>query len=100
MKELKLFVGGKIDYGNRLLSLDLVARDESGVPVNPKTAGVMQLYSVVSQVLLCTSKTLPVVFWWALTQRIKVCTLELLKLVANTTPFISRLVYSMQHVAE
>lgn len=47
MKELKLFVGNKIDYGNRLLTLDLVPRDESGAPINPKTAGVMQLYNVV-----------------------------------------------------
>ncbi len=47
LKELKLFVASKIDYGNRLLALDLVPRDESGAPINPKTAGVMQLYSVV-----------------------------------------------------
>ena len=47
LKELKLFVGSKIDYGNRLLVLDLVPRDESGAPINPKTAGVMQLYNVV-----------------------------------------------------
>ena len=41
-------VGSKIDYGNRLLSLDLVPRDENGVPVNHKTAGVMQLHKLVS----------------------------------------------------
>ncbi len=51
LKELKLFVGGKIDYGNRLLALDLVPRDESGAPINPKTAGVMQLYNVVCAIL-------------------------------------------------
>ncbi|XP_064383161.1 dedicator of cytokinesis protein 1-like [Halichondria panicea] len=50
LKELKLFVASKIDYGNRLLTLDLVPRDESGAPINPKTAGVMQLYSVIKQV--------------------------------------------------
>ena len=44
-------MGSKIDYGNRLMSLDLVPRDESGVPINPKTSGVMQLYSVVSDKL-------------------------------------------------
>lgn len=54
MKELKQLVGGKIDYGNRLMSLDLVPRDESGVPIHPKTAGVMQLYSVVSCIRTCT----------------------------------------------
>ena len=48
LKELKHDVGSKIDYGNRLLSLDLVPRDENGVPVSPKTAGVMQLYKLVS----------------------------------------------------
>ena len=41
-------MGSKIDYGNRMLSLDLVPRDDIGVPINPKTAGVMQLYKVVS----------------------------------------------------
>lgn len=47
LKELKQLVGSKIDYGNRLLSLDLVPRDDNGVPVNPKTAGVMHLYKMV-----------------------------------------------------
>lgn len=49
LKELKQLLGSKIDYGNRLLSLDLVPRDENGVPVNPKTAGVMQLYKLVCE---------------------------------------------------
>ena len=31
-----------------MLSLDIVPRDENGVPINSKTAGVMQLYKVVS----------------------------------------------------
>lgn len=47
LKELKQKLGAKIDYGNRLLSLDLVPRDENGVPVTPKSAGVMQLYKLV-----------------------------------------------------
>lgn len=50
LKELKQLVGSKIDYGNRLLSLDLVPRDENGVPVNHKTAGVMQLHKLMKQV--------------------------------------------------
>ena len=40
-------LGSKIDHGNRVLTLDLVPRDENGVPVTPKTAGVMHLYKMV-----------------------------------------------------
>lgn len=52
MRDLKHLVGSKIDYGNRMLSLDLVPRDENGVPITPKTVGVMQLYKLVSKVAL------------------------------------------------
>ena len=48
MKELKLSVGAKIDSGNRMLGMDYVPRDESGTPIDSKTAGVMHLYKVVS----------------------------------------------------
>ncbi len=47
LKELKQLVGSKIDYGNRMLSLDVVARDENGAPISPKRAGVMHLHKVV-----------------------------------------------------
>ena len=42
-------VGTKIDFGNRMLSIDYVPRDENGTPIDPKTAGVMHLYKVVCQ---------------------------------------------------
>lgn len=48
LKELKLSVGAKIDSGNRMLGMDYVPRDESGTPIDSKTAGVMHLYKVVS----------------------------------------------------
>lgn len=50
LRDLKHLVGSKIDYGNRMLSLDLVPRDENGVPITPKTVGVMQLYKLMKQV--------------------------------------------------
>jgi len=40
-------VGSKIDYGNHMLGLDVVARDENSVPITPKKAGVMHLHKVV-----------------------------------------------------
>lgn len=48
LKELKQLVGSRIDQGNRMLSMDLVPRDENGSPIDPKTAGVMHLYRAVS----------------------------------------------------
>ena len=48
LKELKQLAGSKIDQGNRMLSMDLVPRDENGSPIDPKTAGVMHLYRAVS----------------------------------------------------
>ena len=48
LKELKQLVGSKIDHGNKMLSMDLVPRDENGSPIDPKTAGVMHLYRAVS----------------------------------------------------
>ena len=57
MKELKQSVGIKIDYGNRMLGMDLVPRDDSGAPIDPKTAGVMHLYRTVSGVLYANGKT-------------------------------------------
>eukprot|EP00731_Ephydatia_muelleri_P021157 Em0013g884a len=47
LKELKQLVGAKIDYGNRTLSLDIVPRDDGGTAINPKTAGIMQLYKLI-----------------------------------------------------
>ena len=47
LKELKQLVGTKIDHGNRMLGMDLVARDENGAPLDPKKAGVMHLYKTV-----------------------------------------------------
>jgi len=49
LKELKQLVGRRIDYGNRLLNMDLVARDDSGAPIKAKVAGVMKLYKVMRQ---------------------------------------------------
>lgn len=40
-------MGSKIDFGNRMLFIDYVPRDENGTPIDPKTAGVMHLYKVV-----------------------------------------------------
>ena len=45
-------MGAKIDYGNRMLFMDYVPRDESGTPVDPKTAGVMHLYKVVRALIV------------------------------------------------
>ena len=49
LKELKQLVGTKIDYGNRMLAMDLVPRDDSGAPIVPKTSGVMRLFKVMKQ---------------------------------------------------
>lgn len=48
LKELKQKVARKIDYGNRFLGLDMIARDESGEVINPKSSGVMKLFKSVS----------------------------------------------------
>ena len=42
-------MGSKIDQGNKMLSMDLVPRDENGSPIDPKTAGVLHLYRAVSR---------------------------------------------------
>ncbi|XP_071948204.1 dedicator of cytokinesis protein 1-like isoform X2 [Antedon mediterranea] len=44
MKELKQFVTSKIDYGNRLLDLDLVVRDQDGGVQNPKQLSTLEIY--------------------------------------------------------
>ena len=47
-------MGTKIDFGNRMLFMDYVPRDESGTPIDPKTAGVMHLYKVVCYIHVYT----------------------------------------------
>ena len=48
-------MGSKIDHGNRMLGMDLVPRDESGSPIDPKTAGVLHLYRAVRSHCVCVS---------------------------------------------
>eukprot|EP00058_Branchiostoma_floridae_P022855 XP_002608345.1 hypothetical protein BRAFLDRAFT_91300 [Branchiostoma floridae] len=44
LKELQQLVTSKIDFGNRLLGLDLVVRDEQGGILDPETTGTISLY--------------------------------------------------------
>ncbi|KAF6726700.1 Dedicator of cytokinesis protein 2 [Oryzias melastigma] len=43
-KELKQKVTSKIDYGNKILELDLVVRDEDGNILDPERANVISLF--------------------------------------------------------
>ena len=49
LRELKQRVAQKIDYGNKFLGLDMIAREENGEVVNPKTSGVMKLFKSVRE---------------------------------------------------
>ncbi|XP_025068357.1 dedicator of cytokinesis protein 2 [Alligator sinensis] len=44
LKELKQKVTSKIDYGNRILELDLIVRDEDGNILDPDKANVISLF--------------------------------------------------------
>ena len=39
----------KIDYGNKFLGLDMIAREDTGEVINPKTSGVMKLFKSVRE---------------------------------------------------
>lgn len=44
LKELKKKVTAKIDYGNRILDLDLVVRDEDGNILDPELTSTISLF--------------------------------------------------------
>lgn len=44
LKEIKQLVTSRIDTGNKLLSLDMVVRDDQGNILNPNETSTIQLY--------------------------------------------------------
>ncbi|XP_019859385.1 PREDICTED: dedicator of cytokinesis protein 1 isoform X1 [Amphimedon queenslandica] len=59
LRELKQRVAQKIDYGNKFLGLDMIAREENGEVVNPKTSGVMKLFKSMRSISQQNSESTP-----------------------------------------
>ena len=47
IRELKLRIAEKIDWGNQLLGLDLIPREDDGQQSSPRKNGVFHIFNVV-----------------------------------------------------